>query len=72
MLIFAFSSTQMSDDRAAAQAQINAVMNSAGRKAGGVFGTIGDIIKAVSAKSLPSPGGLRSPVVASVQCVKVG
>lgn len=51
MLIFAFSSTQMSDDRAAAvtaaQAQINAAMNSAGRKSGGVFGTIGDIIDSI-------------------------
>ena len=47
MLILALSSTQMSEDRAAAQAQINAVMNSAGRKAGGVFGTIGDIIDSI-------------------------
>ena len=47
MLIFAFSSTQMSEDRAAAQAQINAAMNGAGRKAGGIFGTIGDIIDSI-------------------------
>ena len=47
MLIFAFSSAQMSEDRAAAQAQIDAAMKNAGRKSGGIFGTIGDIIDSI-------------------------